>query len=116
VQAKDSDRRLHHDHETFLYRFVQEGLTNVARHARARQVTVSLSRGEHLLRAEVCDDGIGMRESKGGFRGMGLVGMRERIERVGGRFRVDSRPGTGTRLIGELPLGRSAAVRQGGVQ
>jgi len=125
IRSRGNERRLGHVLETLLYRFVQEALTNVARHAGARRVQVDLSGGGGRLRAVVADDGIGMpgagRRRRGG---QGLLGMRERIERAGGQFRIESRRGLGTRLVAELPLdktrhrapqgGRGRASRLGG--
>ena len=94
--------------EIALYRFFQEGLTNVARHARARRVTLSLARRAGIVRAIVRDDGIGLARIESASRGHGLPGMRQRIGHLGGAFRVDSRPGRGTALIAEFPVPREA--------
>jgi signal transduction histidine kinase len=99
---------------TLLYRFVQEALTNVARHARARSVRVDLSAVNGRIRAVIDDDGRGMRGAPGGRpSGFGLIGMRERIERVGGTLSIESRAGRGTRLVAEVPRTERAASRQG---
>lgn len=86
--------------ETVLALCVREAVTNIQRHARAKVVTAELliERGQAILRIE--DDG------RGGalVPGNGLSGMRERIEALGGRLRIDSTPGHGTRLFAELPL------------
>jgi two-component system sensor histidine kinase UhpB len=92
-----------------LYRLVQEGLTNVARHANARRVAVRLvgARSEgsrNRVSLEVQDDGRGLAPDD--FQaGLGLLGMRERVESLGGRFAVESPPGGGVRLAAELPVG-----------
>ncbi|MFA5536999.1 MAG: sensor histidine kinase [Bacillota bacterium] len=70
--------------ETVVYRGVQEGLTNVARHAQASKVIVSLTRKGQRLFLQIADDGVGMKENQG--TGTGLLGMRERVKMVGGRF------------------------------
>jgi signal transduction histidine kinase len=89
---------------TLLYRFVQEALTNVARHARARSVRIDLSAADGRIRASVDDDGKGIRRAAGRrSTGFGLIGMRERIERVGGNLSIESRSGIGTRLVAEVP-------------
>jgi signal transduction histidine kinase len=102
--------------KTLLYRFVQEALTNVVRHARARSVRISLSAADGRIRASVDDDGKGIRRARGRrSTGFGLIGMRERIERVGGILSIESRNGAGTRLVAEVPRdGRAAPPRPGG--
>ena len=63
------------------------------------------------LRAIVSDDGIGLRQAGTSHQGLGLIGMRERIERAGGALRIQSRPGRGTRLVAEIPIHAAAAGR-----
>ncbi|MEJ2709037.1 MAG: PAS domain S-box protein [Anaerolineales bacterium] len=89
--------------EINLYRTVQEALTNVARHAEAEKVLVRLTKREGGLEIVVQDDGRGFdvrqtmeHVSKG--HGLGLLGIRERITSLGGRFEIDSQPGKGTRV------------------
>lgn len=90
------------------YRFVQECLTNVARHADAKRVIVSL-RGSDLaaegsrLEMVVEDDGRGV-DPAIPRRGLGLIGLRERVEALGGRFDIDGEPGAGTRVFAAIPL------------
>jgi signal transduction histidine kinase len=111
LEARDGGRRLGRELETLLYRFVQEGLTNVARHAKARRVRVGLRSTNGLLRASVSDDGCGISANGRRRAGLGLLGMRERIERAAGRFRIESGQGRGTRLTAEIPLRGRAAPR-----
>lgn len=96
-----------------LYRIVQEGLTNVSRHARAKRVAIRLERaagvnGADDVRLAIHDDGVGAdlgRRSSG----LGLLGMRERTELLGGRFDVASEPGHGLSLLAVIPaLGAGA--------
>ncbi len=94
--------------KTLLFRFFQEALTNVVRHARARQVRIGLTGMNGTIKAVVVDDGIGMKQNGDRPQGLGLLGMRERIERAGGRLAIISRPGRGTRLEVKLPQ-RAAA-------
>lgn len=93
-----------------LYRLVQECLTNVTKHSRAREVKIALrfDADTQELQATVGDDGKGM-DSTGGLAGLGLVGLRERIEMLGGRFRVDSVPGSGTTVSASLPFNFSGS-------
>lgn len=100
------DSRLSPEVETTIYRIVQEALTNVVRHAQARQVSVLIEHrgGKTLVIAE--DDGIGFDSStaaKGSREHLGLYGIRERTELLGGRFSIESEAGRGTSLFVEIP-------------
>jgi signal transduction histidine kinase len=95
--------RLTEAQKTGLFRVVQESLTNVMRHARARHVSVRLKEGDGRVLLLVEDDGRGMQNGKG-RRGLGLLGMEERIRELGGVFAVESAPGAGTRIRAEIPL------------
>lgn len=87
-----------------VYRIVQEALTNVTRHARARNVRIALARSAPgTLRLEIDDDGIGM-DPACATRGLGLLGAHERAAALGGALQVDSAPGAGTRLRLVLPV------------
>lgn len=88
-------------HRTNLYRIVQEALTNCARHSRAHSVSIELAGEDHLLRLSIQDDGVGMKEKPS--RGLGLVGIQERVRELGGAFQVESQHGHGTQLLVELP-------------
>jgi len=101
--ALPAELPLEKDRATALFRAVQEGLTNVARHAGASEVSIQLARVGRRIRLEIHDDGRGFGEPSGD--GLGLAGMRERIERRGGSLAVTSGPGRGTRLEIELPVG-----------
>jgi signal transduction histidine kinase len=94
--------------ETAAYYLVAEALTNVARHAHATVVTVSVTRTGDRARIEVRDDGIGGAATG---HGSGLRGLADRLEALGGRLELDSLHGAGTTLIGELPLGSSMRRR-----
>jgi len=100
--------RLPPEHETVLFRAVQEALTNIRRHAQATQVTLNLTKDHSTVRLEVIDNGVGFdpkqppRHEPGS--GLGLPGMRERVALVNGRLEIDSGPGRGTRIVVELPL------------
>ena len=88
-----------------LYRAVQEGLTNVQRHARAHEVRVSLDLGEREARLILEDDGVGLRGDGLAGKGFGLRGVVERLELVSGRLCVANAPGGGTRLSVTIPRG-----------
>jgi signal transduction histidine kinase len=91
--------------ETALYRAVQEALTNVVRHSRAGWVRIQADREGATLVCQVVDDGIGF-EAAGpdGHGGLGLKGMRERLNAVGGQLQVISLPGDGTRIRLQVPV------------
>lgn len=88
--------------ELVIYRVAQEALTNVARHAHAREVQLGLSRRADALVLRVADDGVGGAEAT---TGAGIQGMQERAHMVGGKFLVRSRDGGGTEVLLEVPLG-----------
>jgi two-component system, NarL family, sensor histidine kinase UhpB len=90
-----------------LYRLIQEALTNVYKHARARNVDIILNRRADELLLSVADDGCGMLETTMGSR-FGLSGMRERVEIAGGRFVLQSAPGRGLSFEVLMPTNAQA--------
>jgi signal transduction histidine kinase len=99
-----AEDRLPGEVETALYRIVQEALTNIVKHAHAHNVSIVLARKQRSVSAVVEDDGAGFDVSRTRDGGLGLVGMRERVELIGGRLTVETRPGAGTTLVAEVPL------------
>ncbi len=100
-------RRLPSDMETMIYRIVQEALTNVAKHARATQVSIWLERIEERVRVRVIDNGVGFDATtlaRRRARRFGLVGIQERVDLMGGAFQILSGRGRGTELRVELPF------------
>jgi signal transduction histidine kinase len=97
----DSDE-LPDDYKTCIYRVVQEALHNCARHSHATTVRIRVRQELDRLLLTIQDDGQGfdVRETKG----MGLLGMQERVTRLEGKCRVESQPGQGTILSVELPF------------
>jgi len=89
---------------TTVFRLVQESLTNVGRHARANQVDIDLYADDSTLTLTIADDGVGFTLEAGRPRSFGLLGMRERVLALGGRFAVHSRPGAGTAICVSIPL------------
>ena len=87
--------------EIGAYYVVSEALTNAAKHARASSVAVDVESFDSVLRVSVRDDGVG---GAAFGEGTGLVGLKDRVEALGGRIDVDSRPGAGTAVHVELPL------------
>lgn len=101
-------RPMHADVEVTLLRAAQEALNNVAKHAKARRVGLTLSYMEDLVTLDVRDDGIGFEPdarradgtADGGF---GLLGMRQRVQRLAGRLDIESEPGGGTAISATVP-------------
>jgi signal transduction histidine kinase len=97
---------------TVLFRVAQEALNNVARHAHASRVEVSILKLPDCVCMKIKDDGKSFNAErtlhKNGGKRLGLLGMRERLEMVGGKFNVESSPGKGTTINAQLPLGKAA--------
>ena len=102
VQAESVPEYLPDEQRTCIYRVVQEALRNVTRHARARQVQIQLSQNREALRLTIQDDGQGFIPER--EKGVGLLGMEERVKHLHGSFQIHSRPGNGTIIQVELPL------------
>lgn len=91
-----------------IYRLVQESLTNVARHAKATQVTVTLRRASDTrLNLQIEDDGQGMQNPNDNHAGFGLLGMRERVSSLGGQLVLTSQPMEGMKVLVSLSLGET---------
>jgi two-component system, NarL family, sensor histidine kinase UhpB len=107
VQAR-VPRRLPDPIATALYRVAQEGLTNIGRHARATRAHIRVAPKGGVVRFTIRDDGVGFdmtAVAKRGGAGLGLPGMRERIETLGGVLTIRSAAGAGTQLLATIPLG-----------
>jgi two-component system sensor histidine kinase UhpB len=106
LQLSDLTDRLAPEIETAAFRIVQESITNVLRHARAKKVEVRVGRRGEALQVMVRDDGAGFDadEPQAGRRTLGLAGMRERAQLVGGSLQILSAPGIGTTVLARLPL------------
>jgi PAS domain S-box-containing protein len=102
------ERRLPAAVEITLYRLVQEALTNVSKHAQALHVTIRLEHRGRALRCVIEDDGVGFNAAglvaRQGEQGLGLIGIRNRLEALGGTFEINSAPGRGTELVVTIPL------------
>ncbi len=102
-------RRMEPDVELSLFRIVQEAISNVRRHAKATRVVVRLSFADKRVRLQVRDDGVGFTPNEraadlSSARGLGLRGMRERAELIGGTLVVTSEPGKGTIVEATAPV------------
>jgi signal transduction histidine kinase len=106
VNAADNVDGLPDEHQTCIYRLVQEALNNCSRHANARNVEVRVARTGANVDFSVRDDGAGFDPRL--VRGLGLLGMEERVRRLGGTVRIDSQPGRGTLVAAELPVAEMA--------
>ncbi len=109
IQVVGTKRRLSSQIETVLFRIAQEALNNVARHAQASSVCMQLDFVDGSVMLDIKDNGkgfvvaekLGMHSER---RAWGLLGMQERVALVGGKFRIESEPGRGTKLVVEIPL------------
>jgi len=89
-------------HRTCVYRVVQEALHNIVQHAEARQVKIAVTQDADRLQLSIQDDGRGFDPKR--ERGMGLIGMEERVGALGGSLKIESAAGHGTVLRVMLPL------------
>jgi two-component system, NarL family, sensor kinase len=106
----DEFERLDPELETLIFRIAQEGLTNVAEHSGRRDARMLFRRAGNLVRFEIADDGCGFDPTKafapnGSGKGLGLRGIRDRVELFGGKLDIHSSPDKGCRLAVSLPIG-----------
>ena len=101
---------LPHEVQMTLYRAVQEGLTNVRKHALASRVDVGLDYGSEWINLTVADNGIGAAAST--HNGFGLIGIQERVSLLGGHVRTETTPSKGFRLVVSLPVEKSEGREQ----
>lgn len=109
LDMPDETVRLPAEVETALFRIGQEAMTNISKHANAREVRVSLQVDPHRVRMEIADDGVGFDPNtllgvEGHRRGWGLLGMQERAALLGGQLTIETKPGHGTCIRVVLPL------------
>ena len=105
----DLDLHLPAEIETALFRSVQEAVNNIARHSRAENALIEIDLGPDGLQIEIEDDGMGfdlaeVSSTTDSGRGLGITGLRERMELLGGTAAIDSSPGDGTRVRFTVPL------------
>jgi signal transduction histidine kinase len=109
IESVELEDRLPSEIETVLYRVFQESFTNVIRHAQASKVKLTLKVEHDYVSGELVDNGLGFDrankpDENGRTSGLGLVGMRERVEQFGGKFSIRSEPGEGTQISVRLPI------------
>ena len=102
VDAEDVPDHLPDEYRTCIYRVVQEALHNATRHSKATQVRVTVTTEESRVSVRIQDDGIGFHTLQ--EKGMGILGMEERVRHLGGSFQVDSKAGQGAAISIQLPL------------
>lgn len=112
-EVSGRERRLPAEIETALFRIAQEAITNIHKYAQARQVNLHLTFETHQVSLRITDDGVGfdiesvLSHSLQDGRGLGLLGMRERAELLGGELEISSGIGQGTSILVKLPLSPS---------
>jgi signal transduction histidine kinase len=104
LEAASVKERLPEEVETAIYRIVQESLTNVVKHAHAHRVTVLLARADAKIKVVIEDDGTGFAPERARSDGIGLIGMRERIQLLDGTLTVESSERSGTTVAVEVPV------------
>ncbi len=104
VETRLGSERLLPEVETAVYRIVQEALTNVVKHAAAERVSIVVTRMPERLTVMIEDDGSGFDPAARPGEGLGLLGMRERVQLLDGSLAIETQRGSGTTLIIELPL------------
>jgi PAS domain S-box-containing protein len=110
VLEADLFERLPIDLEETLYRIAQESLHNIVKHAAAQKVWLRLERSATTIKLTVEDDGVGFDPGRVPDGHLGVAGMRARADRIGARFSIDSRPGSGTRIEVVAPISESQAT------
>lgn len=104
VETRLGPERLLPEVETAVYRIVQESLTNVVKHAAAERVSIVVTRMPERLMVMIEDDGSGFDPGARPGEGLGLLGMRERVQLLDGTLTIEAAPGSGTTLMVEIPL------------
>jgi signal transduction histidine kinase len=105
VQSADVSEKIPDEYRICIYRLVQEALNNAARHSSAKNARVTVDQTADKILVSVFDDGRGFDPQR--VRGLGILGMEERVRRLGGILNIDSKPGRGTTLKAEFPLPQS---------
>lgn len=111
VEVSGVEGRLPPEVETAVFRIIQEAITNIASHSLAESACISLEFKDRSIAVQVEDDGIGFNllevlPSPHEKESMGLLGMKERAELLGGKLSIDTQPGRGTKIVTEIPFDR----------
>ncbi len=110
VQIDGDIEGLSETHRTCIYRIVQEALTNSARHAQANSIRVAIYGRPDWVQLTIQDDGLGFDPSSASTRGLGLIGIQERVRELDGKVNIVSQPRKGTILEVEVAVGRGVAA------
>jgi signal transduction histidine kinase len=113
VTEQQVSENLSDEYKTCIYRIVQEALNNAAKHAHAKKVDIRVTQEPMRIVLAIQDDGAGFDPWR--VRGLGLTGISERVSRLNGKLRIESRPGAGTLLQVELPLPPKSSVGAQGI-
>jgi signal transduction histidine kinase len=97
-------------HRTCIYRIVQETLTNCARHSQAKGIRISIYGRHDWVKLSIQDDGIGFDPGGATSRGLGLIGIQERVRELQGKVAIISEPGKGTIVEVEVPVGQGVTA------
>ena len=98
-------------HRTCIYRIVQETLTNCARHSQAKGIRISIYGRHDWVKLSIQDDGVGFDPGGATSRGLGLIGIQERVREMQGKVTIISEPGKGTIVEVEVPVGQGVTAR-----
>ena len=109
VYSEAVSEQLADDVKVCVYRLVQEALTNAARHSGAKHAQVSVAQSGEKIRAQIVDDGNGFAAER--VRGMGILGMEERVKRLGGSLIIKSARGKGTTVLAEIPAALGVGLK-----
>jgi signal transduction histidine kinase len=109
VEAENVPEDLPDEYRICIYRLVQEALNNAVRHSASRNAKVNVGRSANGMAVRVSDDGRGFDPNRA--RGLGILGMEERVKRLGGTFSVESKPGQGATITAELPFPPAGGCR-----
>jgi signal transduction histidine kinase len=102
IQSVGVSETIPDEYKICIYRLVQEALNNAASHSAAKNAKVTVEQKTNIILVTVSDDGRGFDPQR--VRGLGLLGMEERVKRLGGKLTIDSKPGSGTTVRAEFPL------------
>ena len=110
VQSGNIPGDLPDDYKICIYRIAQEALNNATRHSGAKRARVELDWDGQTITVSISDDGQGFDSER--VRGLGLLGMEERVRRLGGKVTIHSRPREGTNIRVELPVSSTVTAKQ----